>query len=426
MAQTARQDTHGMPEQNRLRQSLAWLMLVVGGVFLLGVIVMAIVRRDVPIPEIRGSEPWYSGVFNAIGTLSLLATGGYLALRMPRNNLAWLMLLAGFGYAMHLFAIGYTYVNYLVTSLPLTDLMFILAPVGLSLLLPTIPMIVLLFPSGRLPSPRWRFAYGIWLFFIIMIGGFSWLSEFGKWVPFENPLAVGGSIDQVLSGLGTVAWFGFLGLLVLATLSAITRGVGSDGQERQQFKWLVVAAIFIFFSMLGPGSGSWTGVWNYVVNMLAVTAIPLAIAVAVARYRLWDLDLIIRRTTQYALLTGILALVYFGSVIVLQRLITPLTGDSTPAIVLSTLLIAALFLPLRRRIQDTIDHRFFRRKYDAEQVMERFAATARDETDLDALTAELVRVIQETMQPEHVSVWLKPTADDQKKFTQGRDSAKVQ
>lgn len=104
-----------------------------------------------------------------------------------------------------------------------------------------------------------------------------------------------------------------------------------------------------------------------------------------------------------------LALVYFGLVVVLQRLLLPAIGDSTPAVVLSTLLIAALFMPLRRRVQGFIDRRFYRRKYDAEKVLAQFAATARDETDLDALTAELLRVIQETMQPEYVSLWLKET-----------------
>lgn len=400
-------------DRTRFRTWLAWAMLVVGFLLLLAVFAMAFARRDVPIPDLPDSEPWYSGVFNALGTLSLLAAGGFLALRLPRNNLAWLMLLAGFSYALHLFAVGYTYIGYLVTPLPLTPLMFVLAAVGLGFLLPTIPMMVLLFPSGRLPSPRWRFAYGIWVFVIVMFGGFSWLSPFGKWVAFENPLAIEGSFGESLGLISAIAWFGFLGLLILATLSATIRGLHSEGQERQQFKWLVIAAVFILFSMLWPANLT-QGVWGYTVayyflNMLSVAAIPLAIAVAVARYRLWDLDVLIRRTTSYAILTALLALVYFGSVIVLQRLIAPLTGDSTPAIVLSTLLIAALFLPLRRRIQGAIDHRFFRRKYDAEQVMQRFAATARDETDLDALTAELVRVIQESMQPEHVSVWLKPS-----------------
>jgi hypothetical protein len=133
-----------------------------------------------------------------------------------------------------------------------------------------------------------------------------------------------------------------------------------------------------------------------------------AITFGVLRYRLWEIDVVIRRTTSYAIVTGLLALIYFGSVVVLQRVLSPVTGESTAAVVLSTLLIAALFLPLRRRVQAAIDRRFFRRKYDAEQVLAQFAATARDETDLDALTAELLRVIQETMQPEHVSLWLRP------------------
>ncbi len=138
---------------------------------------------------------------------------------------------------------------------------------------------------------------------------------------------------------------------------------------------------------------------------------------AVLRYRLFDIDVIIRRTTSYALLTALLGLVYFGSVVVFQRLLAPLTGESTAAVVLSTLLIAALFLPLRRRVQDTIDRRFTGRKYDAQKTLEAFAATVRNETDLDALTAELVRVIQETMEPENVTVWLRePTADGPRRW----------
>ncbi len=143
-----------------------------------------------------------------------------------------------------------------------------------------------------------------------------------------------------------------------------------------------------------------------VMGALSWMLMGVALGVAVMRYRLFDIDVIIRRTTSYAILTALLVLVYFGSVVVLQRILAPVTGESTIAIVLSTLLIAALFLPLRRRVQAAIDRRFFRQKYDAEQVLAQFAATVRDETDLDALTAELVRVIQETMQPESVSVWL--------------------
>ena len=136
--------------------------------------------------------------------------------------------------------------------------------------------------------------------------------------------------------------------------------------------------------------------------------LPLCLAIGILRYRLFDIDVIIRRTTSYAIITGLLALVYFGSIVVLQQILSPISGDSTPAVVLSTLLIAALFLPVRRRVQDWIDRRFNRTRYDAEKTLAAFAATARDETDLDALLAELVRVIGETMEPEQVSVWLRP------------------
>jgi asparagine N-glycosylation enzyme membrane subunit Stt3 len=141
---------------------------------------------------------------------------------------------------------------------------------------------------------------------------------------------------------------------------------------------------------------------------IAIMAIPAAIAIAITRYRLWDIDVIIRKTLVYAVLTGLLVLVYLGTVILLQNVFEAFSGQqSAISIVISTLIIAALFSPLRQRVQTGIDRRFFRQKYDAQRVLAQFAQSARDEVELEALTAELERVVRDTVQPQSVSLWLR-------------------
>jgi hypothetical protein len=197
----------------------------------------------------------------------------------------------------------------------------------------------------------------------------------------------------------------------------------SDAVQRQQTK-LVVYVLAMVAIMLGvveplafrPPNPERLGLDLIVASVqwylfgLTFALVPAAIGLAILRYRLWDIDVVIRRTLVYSILTGLLALTYFGAVLVLQNVFRALTGQTqnSLAAVLSTLAIAALFVPLRSRVQRAIDRRFFRSKYDAARALGGFAASARDETDLDNLSAQLVRVVDDTMQPAQVSLWLRP------------------
>jgi hypothetical protein len=193
----------------------------------------------------------------------------------------------------------------------------------------------------------------------------------------------------------------------------------SDPVQRQQIKWVVfglavtvppIGLVLVFSAGQNfPEPGTYAERLGYFFWVAFLVILPLSITVSLLRYRLWDIDVIIRKTVVYGSLTGLLTLLYFGSVVLLQRLFEVFTGQRSPVvIVISTLLIAALSSPLRRRLQRTIDRRFFRQKYDAAQMLAAFAQTARDEVELEKLTAELIRVVEETMQPEQVLLWLKP------------------
>lgn len=198
------------------------------------------------------------------------------------------------------------------------------------------------------------------------------------------------------------------------------------GDERQQLKWLAyffgtfVAIQIILFEWLIPRyvlknpalegaayEGSLIIIYAFLINIVFI-GFPLIIGLTIFKYRLYDIDVIIRRTVQYAVVSAVLAIAYFGSITLIQGGLTAVTATNSPlAIVLSTLLIAALFNPLRQRVQNFIDRRFYRQKYDAQQVLAGFAQTARDEVEIEVLQAELLRVVQGTMQPSHISLWVK-------------------
>jgi hypothetical protein len=263
--------------------------------------------------------------------------------------------------------------------------------------------LLLLFPTGRLPSSRWRpFA---WLSVAVILVGVLYSSAISPDVGFDAPP---NPIQLLVLALGGVA-----------AASLVVGRRGARGVERQQIKWLLYAGpiwfiggalqIAVFYFMLVEESwGMWVAHLLVAVGGLGG---PIAIGVAILRYRLYEIDLLINRTLVYGSLTALLAVVYFGGVSATQLIFRTLTGQEQQpqlAIVISTLVIAALFNPLRRRIQMFIDSRFYRRKYDARKTLEAFSAKLRDETDLDALSDDLVGVVEETMQPAHVSFWLRP------------------
>jgi hypothetical protein len=220
--------------------------------------------------------------------------------------------------------------------------------------------------------------------------------------------------------------------VLCSVASLVVRFRRSDGEEHQQMKWLTYAAAANFATLLLvmslPADSAWYRAVNTLSN-LVLAGLPVAVGIAVLRYRLYDIDRIINRTLVYGSLTVMLALIYFGGVAATQAIYRALTGQEQQpqlAVVVSTLAIAALFSPLRHRIQSFIDRRFYRRKYDARKTLEAFSAKLRDETDLDRLGDELMGVVHETIQPAHVSLWLHPdaTLKDKKKRAPIRESGR--
>ena len=267
---------------------------------------------------------------------------------------------------------------------------------------------LILFPDGHLPSRRWR--------------PFPWLAALGI-AAFSAYIALDPEAWDQASGLetnpygleGAGAVLRVVGLLGLAVIPALLGSVAaiivrfrrSHGEQRQQLKWLayggtVAVAVFIVGGMaLDEQSGVAPAI------AAALSLIPIAIAIGILRYRLYDIDLVINRTLVYGSLTAVLAGAYVGLVLLLQLALGPVTPGGTLPVAVSTLAVAALFRPARRRIQALVDRRFYRRKYDAQRTLEAFAARLRDEVDLDALRAELIGAVEATMQPSHVSVWLR-------------------
>jgi hypothetical protein len=356
---------------------------------------------------------------------SFPVVGVLIASRRPGNWIGWICLISGLFWtaffendassAYELARTGTVKSSVTLDALTQADWVF---PVGLLGI-----YMILLFPDGRLPSRRWRpfawFAGAVMVLinvsFVLAPGPLEGHS--GVRNPFgleQFPWMTGAAVATVL----------MLPLCILiSAFSLVLRYRRSDQETREQIKWLAFAASFVgltYFGTLASGlllapesytTNETAPLWvslSQLLSYISFAGVPIAIGFAVLKYRLYDIDIIINRALVYGSLTATLVALYFGGIIVLQRTFVFVTGEeSTLAVVASTLAIAALFNPLRRRIQVLVDRRFYRRKYDAAKTLEAFSMKLRDETDLDALNDDLVGVVRDTMQPAHVSLWLR-------------------
>jgi hypothetical protein len=362
--------------------------------------------------------------------LAFPLVGALIASKRPHNPIGWICLAAGLFWMLIVLGDSVPAGSgpYPVTSAALTQWIWV-PPVGLLGI-----YMILLFPDGKLPSRRWRPL--AWISGAAMVSASVALTiapgQLEGHPGVRNPfgLEVYPMVVQVLSG--TIV---LLPICILASAASLVwRYRHSGGQVRQQIKWVAFAAslvgvvylsalvIGLFFAPEAPwGSADAPPLVDILLDavLLSYAGVPIAVGFAVLKYRLYDVDRIINRTLAYGFLTATLVAVYFGGIVVLQRLFVVLTGErSTLAVVVSTLLIAALFNPLRGRIQSFVDRRFYRRKYDAAKTVAAFNARLREETDLNALSDDLVGVARGTVQPEHVSLWLRSeTASRGKQMT---------
>jgi hypothetical protein len=392
---------------------LAWSLCALSlALTALSLLLLALNRSD---PNTHIYEYWQ---VDTLVPVSFSIIGAIIASRLPANPLGWLFCAAACVAAVDHFSAEYALYALLAqpTSLPAGEALAWLASWAWILYAGCIALSLLLFPNGRLPSRRWRWL--AWLSVFLTIAGAVWVAfspgVIGNLGSIRNPLG----IEGLPSGFKPVQTI-MLALLFVAALSTlVVRLRRARGIERQQIKWpaftvvVVAGSSFLSDTAISEAIGlRWLEWAGYVIFIPALIGFPISIGIAIVRYRLYDIDILINRTLVYGALSATLALIYFGGVATTQAIFRALTGQQEQpqlAIVISTLLIAALFNPLRRRIQRFIDRRFYRRKYDARKTLEAFSAKLRDETDLDALSDDLVGVVKETMQPSRISLWQRP------------------
>jgi hypothetical protein len=368
-------------------------------------LIVLLLRSDTPI--------YYYSLETSMVAVGYSTVGAIVASRLPESPIGWLFCAIGLIFGVSHFSAEYAAYALLAPSrsLPggkafawLTSWVWV---GGLGLIV----FLDLLFPNGRLPSARWR-----WFarFTAIVLLPAAILAALSPGLILSSTLINPLGIERLPNASKEIEAFMYA-LVVVGASSMLARLRQAGRIERQQIEWFAYATAVaisgvILKNTVYPAVGEmWVWWVGLVLTTVGVVSSPVAMGIAIFRYRLYQIDFIINRTLVYGSLTAVLAAVYLGGVVLLQYAFRALTGEGSQlAVVTSTLIIAALFIPLRRRIQGFIDRRFYRRKYDARKTLETFSGKLRNQTDLDALSDDLVGVVRETMQPAHVSLWLRP------------------
>jgi hypothetical protein len=402
--------TAGPGRPRRWAAGLAWALLALELLLLATFPWLDHLIRQAGRPDLAMLEPF--GIPPTVAALTAGAVGAVLASRRPRHPVGWLLLAQGLVMAISAAAVGYIPYGPVARpgTLPAAHIVARIYPVTIAAVLAVVGFVLLLTPTGSPPSPRWRWwtrvsAVAVAVALVAAMVAPGSLDPLAQYVDGPMDPGVYGGALRVANQLALLV--GLLTVLAGAG-SLVVRFRHARGVERQQLQWVALAAALTGLAMLAAGVliavdevnlAAWTSV-------VGVAFLPLATGAAILRYRLYDLDRIVSRTLAYGLLTLLLGLGYAAVVLGLGRL---LPQGSSLVVAAATLAVAAVFQPARRRIQQAVDRRFNRRRYDAARIIEGFGARLHQQVDLDTLTVELLAVVDQTMQPTQVSLWPRPS-----------------
>jgi hypothetical protein len=356
------------------------------------------------------SDVLFGNVLFQIVPFCFAVVGAVLVWYRPENRMSWLFAATGVLLALLEFVEEYADYSYVIAPSPL-PLAAVAAWLAAWLWVPTFGflglVLLLWFPTGNVPSRRWL---PLQHFDFLLLATLSVYVAFSddpqSNAAYDNPLAIPGLADAADAVFAVVEPL-YPAAALLSVASLVARYRRSGAVERLQLKWFLTAASVFVIYLVADTAGVGPKWLRGVLGAAAFLSLPIASAVAILRYRLYDIDVIINRALVYTALTAVLVGLYAGGVLVFRTALDPVTGDNDVAIAASTLAVAAMFGPARRRIQSFIDHRFYRSRYDAQQMLEGFASRLRQEVDLDSVSGDLLGVIGRAVHPAHASVWLR-------------------